>query len=60
MIPEDIWKQGPAAVNAEIKRLIAQHQSLQQRPAAFQFRVIDDQIDALPDDARSAWPARNR
>ena len=32
--------------------MIAEHQSLQQRPAAFQFRVIDDQIDALPDDAR--------
>ncbi len=39
-------------MNVEIKRLIAEHQSLQQRPAAFQFRVIDDKIDALPDDAR--------
>jgi hypothetical protein len=51
-IPDEIWRQGPAVVNAEIKRLIAEHQSLQQRPAAFQFRVVDDKIDALPEDAR--------
>jgi hypothetical protein len=50
-IPDETWRQGPATVNAEIKRLIAEHQSLQQRPAAFQFRVVDDKIDALPDDA---------
>jgi hypothetical protein len=25
-IPDEIWKQGPAAVNAEIKRLIAEHE----------------------------------
>jgi hypothetical protein len=24
-IPDEIWKQGPAVVNAEIKRLIAEH-----------------------------------
>ena len=51
-IPDRIWRQGPAVVNAEIKRLIAEYQSLQQRPAAFQFQVVEDKIDALPDDAR--------
>jgi hypothetical protein len=66
-IPDEIWKQSPAVVNAEIKRLIAEHKggapvdveeppqpepSLQQRPAAFQFRVVDDKIDASPEDAR--------
>jgi hypothetical protein len=51
-IPDATWNDGPAVVNAEIKRLIAEHQSLQQRPAAFQFRVVDDKIDALPEDAR--------
>src|SRR5208337_5695413 len=25
MIPDEIWEQGPAVVNAEIKRLIAEH-----------------------------------
>ena len=59
-IPEEIWKQGPAVVNAEIKRLIAEHQSLQQRPAAFQFRVVDDKIDSLPDDARPIDPETAR
>jgi hypothetical protein len=60
-IPNEIWRHGPAAVNAEIKRLIAEHQSLQQRPAAFQFRVVDDKIDASPEDARpiSARDARD-
>ena len=38
--------------NFEIKRLIERSQSLQQRPAAFQFQVVGDKIDALPDDAR--------
>jgi hypothetical protein len=56
-IPKEIWGEGSAVVNAEIQRLIAEHQSLQQRPAAFQFRVIDDRIDALPDDA---WPIAAR
>jgi hypothetical protein len=61
-ITDKIWNQGSAAVNAEIKRLIAEHRGLQdeiwndkhldQRPAAFQFRVVEDKIDALPDDAR--------
>ena len=55
-IPDRIWRQGPAAVNAEIKQLIAEHQTLQQRPAAFQFRIVDDKIDALPDDARPIDP----
>ena len=55
-IADQIWKQGPAAVNAEIKRLIAEHTSLEQRPAAFRFRVVDDKIDALPDDARPIDP----
>ena len=39
-------------MNAEIKRLIAEYTSLEQRPAAFKFRVIDDKIDALPDNSR--------
>src|SRR6202035_721998 len=30
-IPDEIWRLGPAVVNVEIKRLIAEHQSLQQR-----------------------------
>jgi hypothetical protein len=51
-IPDKIWEFGPYDVNAEIRRLIAEHQGLQQRPAAFQFRVVDDKIDALPEDAR--------
>ena len=59
-IPSAIWQQGPAVVNAEIKRLIAEHQSLQQRPAAFQFRVVDDKIDALPEDARPIDPETAR
>jgi hypothetical protein len=59
-IPDEIWKQGPAVVNAEIKRLIADHQSLKQRPAAFQFQIVDDKIDALPDDARPIDPETAR
>ena len=47
-----IWRQGPAVVNADIKRLIAAHLNLQQRPAAFQFQVVGDKIDALPESAR--------
>jgi hypothetical protein len=46
--------------NSEIKRLIERSQSLQQRPAAFQFQVIDDKIDALPDDARPIDPETAR
>lgn len=52
MIPDEIWKKGPAVVNGEIRRLIEEHRSLQQHPAAFQFRVVDDKLDSLPDDAR--------
>lgn len=29
-----------------------EHTSLQQRPAAYRFRVVENKIDALPDDAR--------
>jgi hypothetical protein len=59
-IPDEVWKRGPVAVNAEIKRLIDEHQNLQQRPAAFQFRVVDDKIDALPEDARPLDPETAR
>ena len=51
-IPDETWKRGPAVVNAEIKRLIAEHAQLQPRPGAFAFRVVDDRIDARPVDGR--------
>ena len=46
--------------NSEIKRLIDRSQKLEQRPAAFQFHVVDDKIDALPDDARPIDPETAR
>jgi hypothetical protein len=52
LIDDDTWKQGPRAVNAEIGRIIAEHESLKARPAAFRFQVVADKIDAAPLDAR--------
>jgi hypothetical protein len=51
-VPLRLWDDGPAQVNRWIKNRIAELQGLQQRPAAFQFHVVDDKIDALPEDAR--------
>jgi hypothetical protein len=51
-VPLSLWDDGPAQVNRWIKSRIAELQGLQQRPAAFQFQVVDDKIDALPEDAR--------
>jgi hypothetical protein len=59
-IREEIWRQGPKVVNAEIKKLIeefspldqaAEREALRQRPAAFQFRIANGKVDAAPEDA---------
>ena len=52
LIDDAIWKQGPRAVNAEIARLIAEHEALKPRPAALRFPIVDGKIDAAPLDAR--------
>ena len=46
-------EQGPAVVNAEIKRLIDRASKPSTAPSGFQFRVVDDKRSTLlPDDAR--------
>ncbi|MBD8890370.1 hypothetical protein [Roseibium litorale] len=53
-LPEDLWEQGPAAVNARIKELIAEHSApreqldLDQRPAPYTFGWQNDRIEAEP------------
>jgi hypothetical protein len=51
-VPDSLWNDGPVPVNRWIKDRLAEHPNLNQRAAAFQFRIVDDKIDALPDDAR--------
>lgn len=59
-LPDELWNQGPAAVNARIAELIAEHapeagkpggedgEEQAQSPAAFWFRMIDAQVDVAP------------
>jgi hypothetical protein len=57
---DQFWRQGPSVANAEVKKVIDKLSSLdlaiatealQQRPSAFQFRVVEGKIDAAPEDA---------
>ena len=50
--PEEFWTQPVAAINAAIKDEEARWASLEPRPAAHDFRVVDGRIDVMPEDAR--------
>jgi hypothetical protein len=57
LIPDEIWDQGPRAVNAEIRRLIAEHAA--QRPQGERLDILPDtgRIGAAPAEVRdvAAW-----
>jgi hypothetical protein len=62
MIPDEIWKQGPAAVNAEIKRLIDKFASPKEQPSQ---TLGDDAVDFSNPVEVKRWldsikPARRR
>ena len=56
LIPDEIWKQGPKAVNAEIKRLIEEHKPKpppapdlpDQRPTPIRFEFRDGALHRAP------------
>lgn len=53
LIPDEVWQQGPAALNAEIARLIAEHAAKQNPPG---LEVLPAQIAATDD--LSIWDFR--
>ncbi len=52
LLPEEVWEAGPATANAEIRRLIDEHdcarQSLRQAPAPYVFEEREGRIIAEP------------
>lgn len=52
-LPDELWKEGPAAVNQAILDLMRPKRGvpLKQRPATHKFKVVNDKVDVLPEDA---------